>query len=141
MKMKSQFKKLVFTPLKVQNEVGKCCPTHTHIHIIMHLLFESVIYMTLCRLFTKLVHTMYFYAVLQGKRAAIRTYFQEIMESIDSITDGDILDHIIAKLLPVITTIRARLDLQTQQPVQKPANFDLTFKFAPAQKNETQLRF
>lgn len=84
---------------------------------------------------------MYFYVVLQGKRAAIRTYFQEIMESIDSITDGDILDHILAKLLPVASTTRAHLDLQTQQPVQKPADFDLAFKFAPAQKNETQLRF
>ena len=42
----------VHPPKRVQNEVGKCCPTHTHIHIIMHLLFERVIYMTLCRLFT-----------------------------------------------------------------------------------------
>ena len=84
-------------------------------------------------------HIMYFHAVLQGKRATIGTYFQE-MESIDSITDSDILDHI-TKLLPVVTTVRAHLELQTQQPVQKPGNFDLAFKFTPAQKNETQMRF
>ena len=84
---------------------------------------------------------MYFHAVLQGKRPTIGTYFQEIMESIDSITDSDILDHIITKLLLVVTTVRAHLELQTQQPVQKPGNFDLAFKFAPAQKNETQMRF
>ena len=83
---------------------------------------------------------MYFHAVLQGKRATIGTYFQEIMESIDSITESDILDHIITKLL-VVATVRAHLELQTQQPVQKPGNFDLAFKFAPAQKNETQMRF
>ena len=57
-------------------------------------------------------HTMYFSAVLQGKRATIGMYFQE-MESIDSITDSDILDHIITKLLPVVTTVRVHLELQT----------------------------
>ena len=81
---------------------------------------------------------MYFHAVLQGKRATIGTYFQEILESIDSIIDSDIPDHTITKLLPVVTTVRAHLELQT---VQKPGNFDLAFKFAPARKNETQMRF
>lgn len=54
---------------------------------------------------------------------------------------GGILDHTLAKLLPVLTTVHAHLNSQQEQPVQKPADFDVTDKFAPAQKNETQLRF
>jgi hypothetical protein len=117
----------VHPPERVQSEVGKCFPTHTRAYF-----HKRDVIIISCNIF---------FAVLQGKRAVIRTYFQEIVESIDSIADGNILDHIIAKLLPVITTTRAHLDPQIQQPLQKPADFDLAFKFAPAQKNETQLRF
>ena len=57
------------------------------------------------------------------------------------IADGGILDHLLAKLLPVVTTLRTHLDSTPAQQGQKPENFEVTDKFAPTQKNETQLRF
>ena len=78
---------------------------------------------------------------LHGRRSTIQTYLQEIQESVKEIADGGILDHLIAKLLPVVTTLRTHLDSSPAQQGQIPENFDVTDKFAPAQKNETQLRF
>ena len=57
------------------------------------------------------------------------------------IADGGTLDHLIAKLLPVVTTVRTHLESSLTQQGHIPENFDVTDKFAPTQKNETQLRF
>ena len=78
---------------------------------------------------------------LQGRRSTIQTYLQEIQESVKEIGDGGILDHTIAKLLPVVTTLRTHLDPSPEQRDLVCKSFDVTDKFAPAQKNETQPRF
>lgn len=78
---------------------------------------------------------------MQGRRSTIQTYLQEIQESVKDIADGGTLDHIIAKLLPVVTTVRTHLDSSLAQQGQIPENFHVTDRFAPTQKNETQLRF
>lgn len=80
-------------------------------------------------------------SALQGRRNAIRTYLQQIQESVEETVDGSILDHTLAKLLPVVTTLRTHLDSLPKQEDQIPENFVVTEKFAPAQKNEKQLRF
>ena len=64
----------------------------------------------------------------------------EIKESVDIVSDGSTLDHVLAKLLPVLTTVRAHLD-QQQLPSAVPEKFDVSVRFAPAQKNKIQLRF
>ena len=83
-----------------------------------------------------------FYVALQGRRNAIQTYLQDIQEMVKTVADSAILDHTIANLLPVVTSLRAHLDTSSlQQENQVPKNFDVTDKFAPAQKNVTQPRF
>ena len=54
---------------------------------------------------------------------------------------GSILDHTLAKLLPVVKILCTHLDSLPKQEDQIPENFVVTEKFAPAQKNEKQLRF
>lgn len=58
------------------------------------------------------------------------------------VADNGVLDHVLAKLLPVVTTLRVHSKSATDEPEEvQPADFPVTDKFAPAQKNETQLRF
>ena len=59
----------------------------------------------------------------------------------ESVADSGVLDHVLAKLLPVVTTLRVHSKSATDEPESQPADFPVTDKFAPAQKNETQLRF
>ena len=78
---------------------------------------------------------------LQGKRSAIKAYLQEIQESVEAVADGGILDHMLARLLPVVVALRAHQPPSLEGSAEKPASFDVTSKFAPAQKNEKQLMF
>ena len=80
------------------------------------------------------------YAVMKGKKCTISTYLDEIGDSIEKINDEGILDHTIAKLLPVVTSLRTHLT-QPSDDEDNFKDFDATEKFAPAQKNEVQLRF
>lgn len=60
-----------------------------------------------------------------------------MQKSAQAITDCGVIDHAIAKILPVVTTFRTHLS----QAIEEQPEFVVTEKFAPAQKNETQLRF
>ena len=80
-------------------------------------------------------------AALKGNREAIKAHIMEINESVDMVFGGSTLDHVLAKLLPILTTVRAHLDQQQKQPSAVPEKFDVSVRFAPTQKNETQLRF
>ena len=67
----------------------------------------------------------------------------EIQKSVETIDDTGILDHTIAKLLPVITSLRAYLiqptdDNESDVEFQ---NFEIKENFPPAQKNQIQLQF
>ena len=83
-----------------------------------------------------------FCTVTKGKKHAITTYLDEIGNSVENIDDEGILDHTIAKLLPIITSLRAHLtqpiDDEDDVDIQ---DFEITEKFAPSQKNEVQLSF
>ena len=57
--------------------------------------------------------------------------------SIESTDDHSILDHALANIMPVATMLRS--SVQSKQSAVK--SFPVTTRFAPAQKNETQLRF
>ena len=69
-------------------------------------------------------------------RNVLSLYLNEIQKSAHAITDSGVLDHAIAKILPVVTTLRTHF-----QATEELLEFVVTEKFAPAQKNETQLRF
>lgn len=81
-------------------------------------------------------------AALRGKRNTITAYLDEIQKSIHTVMDADALDHIVAKLFPVVTSLRAQtLPVTQEQNAIVPTPFIKTEAFAPAEKNETQLRF
>ena len=88
-----------------------------------------------------LQHIM-FCTVTKGKKHTITTYLDEIGNSVENIDDEGILDHTIAKLLPIVTSLRSHLiqsiDDEDDVDVQ---DFEVTEKFAPSQKNEVQLSF
>lgn len=65
----------------------------------------------------------------------------EIEESVEIIDDTGILDHTIAKLLPIVTSLRAHLVQPTVDDEADFKSFETKEKFAPAQKNQIQLQF
>ena len=77
---------------------------------------------------------------MKGKKCTISTYLDEIGNSIEKINDEGILDHTIAKLLPIVTSLQTHLT-QPSDDEDEVKDFDATEKFAPVQKNEVQLRF
>lgn len=50
-----------------------------------------------------------FCTVTKGKKHTITTYLDEIDNSVKNIDDEGVLDHTIAKLLPIATSLRAHL--------------------------------
>lgn len=78
--------------------------------------------------------------VVEGKRSTINEVLDEIEESVDMIDDTGILDHTIAKLLPIVTSLRAHL-IRDQPTDDNKAEFEIKEKFPPAQKNQIQLQF
>ena len=65
--------------------------------------------------------------------------------SLGNIRDEGVLDHVMAKLLPVVLPVVTSLRAQSAQPANEqhttPASFIRTEAFTPAEKNETQWRF
>ena len=58
------------------------------------------------------------------------------------IDDTGILDHTIAKLLPIVTSLRAHLVKPTDNEADfEIQNFEIKETFPPAQKNQIQLQF
>ena len=76
-------------------------------------------------------------AGLKGTKDTIKDYLLEINTLLESIDDQGILDHTLANIMPVMTTMRS--SVQSKESTAK--SFRVTTRFAPAQKNETQLRF
>ena len=52
-----------------------------------------------------------------------------------------VLDHVLSKIFAIATSVQAYCKPQTENPAPELVCFHVTDKFAPAQKNETQLRF
>ena len=56
------------------------------------------------------------------------------------VDDAGLLDHTAARLLPIVTSLRAHLtQLSSENEISE--DFDATEQFAPSQKNEVQLKF
>ena len=70
-------------------------------------------------------------------------YIDEISKSVEKIDEADILDHAIAKLLPIVTSLRNSMagSRDNEDDSVDVQNFDITEVFAPSQKNEKQLSF
>ena len=64
----------------------------------------------------------------------------EIQESVETIDDTGILDHTIAKLLPIVTSLRAQL-IHPTDGNEELQSFEIEENFPPAQKNQIQLQF
>ena len=74
---------------------------------------------------------------MKAKKDTIKEYLLKMNTVLESVDDHGILDHILASIMPIMTTLRS--SVQQKQLAVK--NFEITTRFAPAQKNETQLRF
>ena len=70
-------------------------------------------------------------------------YIDEISKSVEKINEADILDHAIAKLLPIVTSLRNNMagSRDNEDDSVDVQTFDITEVFAPSQKNEKQLSF
>ena len=80
--------------------------------------------------------------VLHGKRLTIKSYIDETDKSVEEIDEAGILDHVIARLLPIVTSLRASIAGFRDNEVDSAdiQNFEIKELFAP-QKNERQLSF
>ena len=76
-------------------------------------------------------------------RLTIRSYIDEIDKSVEEIYEAGILDHVINRLLPVVTSLRASIagSRDNEYDSVDIQNFDIEELFALSQKNERQLRF
>ena len=81
---------------------------------------------------------MYTTIVQDGKRKTIKGYLDELKTMVETVKDDGVLDHMSAKLLPIVMSVRANSETVLDEPTE---DFDVIDRFAPAQKNETQLRF
>ena len=80
---------------------------------------------------------------LHGKRLTIRSYIDEIDKSVEEIDEAGILDHVIARLFPILTSLRASIAgfRDNEDDSVDIQNFEIKELFAPSQKNERQLSF
>ena len=83
------------------------------------------------------LYDIHIHAGMKAKKDTIKEYLLEINTVLESVDDHGILDHTLASIMPIMTTLRS--SVQQKQLAVK--NFEITTRFAPAQKNETQLRF
>ena len=60
---------------------------------------------------------------------------------LDSTSDEGVLDHVLAKIIPVVTSLRAHSQKTKDQSSIHPTPFVTKEAFIPAEKNGTQLRF
>jgi len=74
---------------------------------------------------------------MDGKKKTIATYLSEIQTSVEMLDDISLLDHTAARLLPIVTSLRAHL-AQLSDEDEALEDFDAKEKFPPAQKNEVQ---
>ena len=79
------------------------------------------------------------YAGLEQKRKAIKAEAEKVLSYTQEVTDTHILDHTIATLSQLSTSLLAHLPSSTSD--QQPTTFVDVEKFAPAQKNEPQIQF
>ena len=73
---------------------------------------------------------------MKAKKDTIKEYVLEINAVLESVDDHGILDHTLASIMPIMTTLRS--SVQQKQLAVK--NFEITIRFAQAQQIEMQLR-
>ena len=78
---------------------------------------------------------------LQGKRSLITRSLSDIAAYASLVKDAGVLDHVQAKLLPVVASLQAHLEEAQGHCEEQKLDFVVTEKFAPTQKNEKQLTF
>lgn len=75
---------------------------------------------------------------VKGKKETILKYLKEVTELVQFTDDHGALDHTLANVIPVATALKSQtLNCQKSEI----SSFSATDKFAPAQKNERQLKF
>lgn len=79
-----------------------------------------------------------FYIGLKGKRETIVSYLKEVTNLVQSTEDHGALDHTLAKVIPIATSLRNNTSSDLEVST---CSFTVENKFAPAQKNEKQLKF
>ena len=96
---------------------------------------------TIC--ITMEIHIIIYHLALQEKKSTIKKYLQEIQTSADATDDDGVLDHTIAKLLPVLTSLLAHVTPMGEVHNAKTVLtlFTTTDTIAPAEKNKAQFRF
>ena len=75
------------------------------------------------------------------KKGTIKAYLQEITVALDSTSYEGVLDHVLAKIIPVVTSLRAHSQKTKDQSSIHPTPFVTKESFTPAENNGTQLRF
>lgn len=69
-----------------------------------------------------------------GKKREILHYIDEITSAVNNIEDANVLDRMLSLLMQAASSSKVSTEETSQA-------FTIKDKFAPAQKNETQLRF
>ena len=79
--------------------------------------------------------------LIDAKRSAMQVEAERVQSLSKAITDTHILDHTLATLSKLASTLKANIPTQCNADANQPTLFSLIDNFAPAQKNEVQLHF
>ena len=80
--------------------------------------------------------------LLEDKRSALRIETERVLSLSEAIKDAHILDHALATQKSLAACLHANVSAQSNaEEPSPPTSFVEVDTFAPAQKNETQLRF
>ena len=86
----------------------------------------------------KLVFTLFNHTLdLTGRKRAVEGYLHDIRRHTEATDDPNVLD----KVLSLIMQASAALNVVTAESEKEMKPFEIKERFAPAQKNEVQLRF
>ena len=74
------------------------------------------------------LYDIHMHAGMKAKKDTIKEYLLDINAVSESVDDHGILDHTLASIMPIMTTLR--LSVQQKQLAVK--NFEITTRFAPS---------
>ena len=124
--------------IQVRNEEygGHMC----HSHIAQHTCMYMIVYRTHTCLY---MHYAYLQTatLIDAKRSAVQVAAERVQSLSKAITDTHILEHALATLSTLASSLKANIPMQCNENSNQPTSFSTVDNFAPAQKNEVQLCF
>ena len=112
-----------------------------HSHIAQHTCMYMIVYKHLQNSYMFIHVNLQTATLIDAKRSAVQVAAEWVQSLSKAITDTHILDHALATLSTLASSLMANISMQCNENSNQPTSFSTVDNFAPAQKNEVQLCF